>query len=72
MMLATLATLATLAAPAPVDATPPCVTEDSTGRCVWDARHLGNGTGRSFVVRASGRVVYVTHARAHLLLTTSR
>lgn len=46
----------------------PCPTEDSVG-CVWDARHMGNGEGRSFVVRDSGRVVYVSHARAHYLLT---
>lgn len=37
--------------------------------CVWDARHMGNGVGRSFVVRPSGRLVFVTHARAHYLLT---
>lgn len=48
----------------------PCVTEDASpvGGCVWDAMHRGNGIGRSFVVRPSGRVVYVTHARAHALL----
>ena len=46
----------------------PCAYEDSTN-CVWDARHMGNGIGRSFVVRPSGRVVYVSHARAHFLLT---
>lgn len=46
----------------------PCEYEDSTG-CVWDARHMGNGIGRSFVVRPSGRLVFVSHARAHYLLT---
>jgi hypothetical protein len=52
----------------------PCLTDephpgpDPRG-CVWDARHMGNGVGRSFVVRPSGRLVYVTHERAHYLLT---
>jgi hypothetical protein len=46
----------------------PCEYEDSVA-CVWDARHQGNGIGRSFVVRPSGRVIYVSHARAHYLLT---
>lgn len=63
--------VATLAAPA--NATDggtrvPCASEDAAGPCVWDARHMGNGEGRSFVVRASGRVVYVSHARAHALM----
>lgn len=56
----------------------PCEFEDSTD-CVWDARHMGNGVGRSFVVReyrsgpfdlfALTTVTYVSHARAHCLLT---
>lgn len=37
-------------------------------RCVWDARHMGNGSGRSFFVNASG-VHYVSHARAHSMVT---
>lgn len=45
----------------------PCASEDSAGPCVWDARHMGNGEGRSFMVQGSGRVVYVSHARAHEL-----
>lgn len=34
--------------------------------CVWDARHMGNGTGNSFVVRPLS-VRYVSHHRAHVL-----
>ena len=45
----------------------PCAYEDGPGPCVWDARHRGNGVGKSFVVRRDGRVVYVTHRRAHRL-----
>ena len=46
----------------------PCAYEDSNN-CVWDARHMGNGTGRSYVAKPDGRVIYVSHARAHYLLT---
>jgi hypothetical protein len=46
----------------------PCEYEDSVS-CVWDGRHMGNGVGRSFVVKPDGRVIYVSHARAHYLLT---
>jgi hypothetical protein len=45
----------------------PCPTEDSRGPCVWDARHRGDGVGRSFVVTARQRIIYVSHARAHRL-----
>jgi hypothetical protein len=51
----------------------PCATEDSGARgCVWDARHTGDGDGRSYVLptgSADDRVTYVTHNRAHALLT---
>lgn len=46
----------------------PCAYEDSVS-CVWDARHMGNGVGRSYVAKPDGRVIYVSHARAHFLLT---
>jgi hypothetical protein len=46
----------------------PCEYEDSNG-CVWDAVHMGNGGGRSYVAKPDGRVIYVSHARAHFLLT---
>jgi hypothetical protein len=45
----------------------PCEYEDSNG-CVWDAVHMGNGGGRSYVAKPDGRVIYVSHARAHALL----
>lgn len=41
-------------------------------RCVWDARHMGNGFGDSFVAyRSAGadpRIWYVSHRRAHRLM----
>lgn len=40
--------------------------------CVYDARHLGNGQGTSFIIRRDGEVVHVTHKRAHRLLTEGR
>lgn len=45
---------------------PPCLAEDgSTQRsCVWDARHRGNGEGRSFV-KVGKRYTTVPHAWAH-------
>lgn len=49
---------------------PRAVAEDhcATGvsRCVWDGRHQGNGTGRSYII-AGDTVHYVSHARAHRL-----
>lgn len=56
-------------APAPANAAPtrPCEYEDSVA-CVWDARHMGNGIGRSFIVSRTGHVKYVTHRRAHRLI----
>ena len=45
---------------------PPCQHEDSTG-CVWDARHMGNGSGRSFLATRDGRVIYLPHRAAHAL-----
>jgi hypothetical protein len=52
----------------------PCRYEDGSGqrRCVWDARHMGNGEGQSFKVRRGGTdcAVYkrISHRRAHELL----
>lgn len=52
----------------------PCPTEDAPGPCVWDATHMGNGTGQSFIVLPvtanypDGRVVYLSHREAHDLL----
>lgn len=53
----------------------PCATEGSPGPCVWDATHMGNGTGQSFIVLPptanypDGRVVYLSHREAHDLLS---
>lgn len=47
---------------APVDAsgTPACESEDQEyGPCLWDARTMGNGQGRSFIVEEDGSVSYL-------------
>ena len=47
---------------APVDAseTPACESEDQEyGPCLWDARSMGNGQGRSFIVEEDGSVSYL-------------
>lgn len=70
---------ATVAESSRTDRTPVCVAEDSppagASRCVWDARHHGNGEGRSFVLLRVGdddpTVRTVTHRRAHWLATTA-
>jgi hypothetical protein len=39
-------------------------------RCVWDARHQGNGEGRSYILtrfKGDYLVAYITHRRAHRL-----
>jgi hypothetical protein len=51
------------------DATPPCKYEDGPGRCVWDAKHMGNGEGHSVLIRRDGTVVPITHRRAHRLFS---
>ena len=43
-----------------------CEYEDSNG-CVWDAEHMGNGIGDSYVVTTRGDVHYIPHRAAHLL-----
>lgn len=49
----------------PVDR--PCKFEDSTF-CVWDARHMGNGEGKSFMTTKKGKVIFISHRLAHRLL----
>lgn len=52
----------------PVDR--PCKYEDSTN-CVWDAKHMGNGGGRSFVAtgpRFNPTITFVSHRLAHRML----
>lgn len=58
---------------APVRHLTPCPSDEGADGqtirpCVWDARHMGNGAGSSFIVRKSGRIVHVSHARAHALI----
>ena len=59
------------AAPKPLQ---PCASEDSSGPCVWDAAHMGNGEGQSFIRlpqtanHPDGRVIYLSHREAHDLL----
>lgn len=36
-------------------------------RCVWDARHMGNGIGHSYLIRRDGSLHYITHRKAHAL-----
>lgn len=45
----------------------PCASEDSLN-CVWDARHMGNGVGRSYFTGRDGRVWYLPHHIAHRLI----
>lgn len=40
-----------------VPASTPCPTEDSVS-CYWDASTMGNGTGASFTVDATGNLTY--------------
>lgn len=57
---------------------PSAVVEDAcafgVSRCVWDARHQGNGRGKSYILsrpagsRRDYTVRYVTHKRAHTLV----
>jgi hypothetical protein len=44
-----------------------CEYEDSNG-CVWDAKHAGNGDGRSFIVTPAGKLIPVPHYVAHALI----
>ena len=43
-----------------------CEYEDSV-QCVWDAKHMGNGYGRSFRVNRQGDIFYISHQKAHHL-----
>lgn len=52
--------LATTGAPVDVSETPTCESEDQEyGPCLWDARSMGNGQGRSFIVEEDGSVSYL-------------
>ncbi len=67
--------LASSAAAEPHPGARPCNHEDGSGDplpCVWDARHMGNGAGRSYVLYRNEpgdvRINYVTHRWAHRLV----
>jgi hypothetical protein len=45
----------------------PCAEEDQTTRCFWDAKARGNGLGRSFVIRKSGRKSWIPQIYADAL-----
>lgn len=62
-MFTVLMALALQAGPTPHE---PCKFEDSRN-CVWDAKHMGNQHGRSFIDR-NGKITFVSHKRAHRLL----
>jgi hypothetical protein len=52
--------LASTGAPVDVSETPACESEDQEyGPCLWDARSMGNGQGRSFIVEEDGSVSYL-------------
>lgn len=38
---------------------PACPTEDSGQNCFWDAKHRGNGQGRSFWVDKNSTIHYL-------------
>lgn len=70
----TLAGLAVVAAAAPAVSASgsrteymPCAQEDSNN-CVWDAKHQGNGIGRSYFVGRDGKVYPLPHHIAHALI----
>ena len=52
--------LAATGAPVDVSGTPACESEDQEyGPCLWDARSMGNGQGRSFIIEEDGSVSYL-------------
>lgn len=52
--------LASNGRPVDVSETPACESEDQEyGPCLWDARTMGNGSGRSFIVEEDGSVSYL-------------
>lgn len=55
-------------------AVPACIYEDGSGQaiCVWDAKHMGNGNGKSFIAKnprfGKETFRYISHKKAHRLL----
>lgn len=88
--LVTIAVLISTLAASPANATIPdgeaksefrwhfCKAEDGSGqpRCIWDARHEGNGYGRSVKIVHGGteraRLTFITHREARQLLGRDR
>lgn len=72
LMLPTAFSLARPSSPAsaaPANTLPRCAYEDGSGSgrvCVWDARHEGNGKGKSFI-KVGSRITYISHRTAHRL-----
>jgi hypothetical protein len=51
----------------------PCRTETQPqGKCFWDAKHMLPAEGRSYIRQADGDIKFITHRRAHRLLTKWR
>lgn len=47
----------------------PCLNDEpQPTRCVWDAKHNGNGSGHSYLQTKRGVVIFMRHHDAHLLL----
>lgn len=42
--------------------------QEGDNNCVWDAKTMGNGVGRSYFVGRDGRVWYLPHHVAHFLI----
>lgn len=68
-LLTSFALILAMGAPAEAKGLPtsPCEYEDSRS-CVWDAKHMGNGQGRSFWTGKAGKVHYISHTKAHRLI----
>jgi len=49
------------------DTMPRCANDEPVTRCVWDAKHQGNGIGRSFRGNRNLELKYLSHERAHEL-----
>lgn len=45
-----------------------CANEDGPGPCFWDAKHRGNGEGRSYFLSSKGNVHPLPHRLVHNIL----
>jgi hypothetical protein len=47
----------------------PCANDEPEGGpCVWDARHMGDGEGRSLLITRNDRIIFIPHSAAHQLI----